>query len=193
MPEVAVRPTSGGAATSGPLQAGQRDGLAIVNLRLDPGDPTAVAAVRHALGLGLPLAACATDANGQVRIVWAGPDDWFVIGAPGAQAQIVDDLRLTLAGTHHAVTDVSSGYLVVRLAGPSVRDVLAQGCPLDLHPHAFVQGQAAGSHFFKASIYLWQVDPSPTFEMLVRRSFMAYFWQMLRACTIECGLTETYD
>ena len=66
--------------------------------------------------------------------------------------------------------------------------MLAQGCPLDLHPRAFAPGQAAGSHWFKASIWLWQVDTAPTFEALVRRSFMGYVWTLLQRTTQECGL-----
>lgn len=189
MPEVITRPARAGAAAGQPLEAEQRDGLAIVNLRVDANAPGVITALRAAMGLDLPVAPCTSVANERLRIVWAGPDDWFVIGAPGTQAQIAADLRNALSGTHCGVTDVSSGYCVVRLAGPSARDVLAQGCPLDLHPRAFVPDQAAGSHFFKASIYLWLLDTSPRFELLVRRSFAAYFWQVLRDCTIECGLT----
>lgn len=178
-----------GAVPAVRLEAEQHDGVAVVNLRVDSTAPGVLAALRRVLGLDLPVVPCTCVANDRIRIVWAGPDDWFVVGAPGTQAQIAADLRAALSGTHCAVTDVSSGYCVVKLSGSSARDVLAQGCPLDLHPRAFAPGQAAGSHFFKASIHLWQVDPAPSFELLVRRSFAAYFWQVLRDCTIECGLT----
>jgi sarcosine oxidase subunit gamma len=122
------------------------------------------------------------------RVVWAGPDDWFVIGPKGQADAIIERLRTALAGLHHAVTDVSSGYTVLHLGGAAVRDVLAQGCPLDLHPSVFKAGMAAGSHFFKASVWLWQTDDAATFEVLVRRSFMNYVWLMLERCTQECGL-----
>ena len=39
--------------------------------------------------------------------------------------------------------------LVLHLSGAPVREVLAQGCPLDLHPSVFGAGQCAQSHFFK--------------------------------------------
>ena len=171
-----------------PLVAGWRDGLAVVNLRGNAEDAAFCAAASSALGLALPVQPCTSAANSVYQVIWAGPDDWFVIGAKGQADVITAQLRTAFAGLHHAVTDVSSGYTVLHLGGAPVRDVLAQGCPLDLHPRAFKPGASAGSHFFKASIWLWQTDEAPTYEVLVRRSFMGYFWLLLERSTQECGL-----
>jgi sarcosine oxidase subunit gamma len=173
------------------LMAGWRDGLALINLRGDAGNAAFRTAASSALGLELPVLACTTSANDSTRVVWVGPDEWFVIGPMGGADAIVATLRAALAGMHHAITDVSSGYTVARLSGPAARNVLAQGCPLDLHPRVFKPGASAGSHFFRASVWLWQVDDSPTYEVLVRRSFMGYFWLMLERSTPECGLVTT--
>ena len=77
---------------------------------------------------------------------------------------------------------------MLHLSGTPVRDVLAQGCPLDLHPRQFGTGSSAGSLFFKASVWLWQTDEAPVYEMLVRNSFRGYVWLMLERSTPECGL-----
>ncbi|MEN9313847.1 MAG: hypothetical protein RIS35_240 [Pseudomonadota bacterium] len=169
-----------------PLAALWREGLSIVNLRGDPRDPEFRASVRKALDVDLPETAGGISEGLRQRIVEAGPDDWFVIGAPGEAAASMVALRKALAGLHTAVTDVSSGYTVLRLSGPPVRDVLAQGCPLDLHPRAFGPGRCAGSHFFKASVWLWRAPDA--FELLVRRSFAGYMRLMLERTTRECGL-----
>ena len=170
------------------LVAGWRDGLSIINLR----GPAELAEFREAagcaLGLELPVKACTSVANDVLRLVWAGPDDWFVIGPKGQAGAIEARLRAALSGLRHAVTDVSSGYAVLHMSGAPVRDVLAQGCPLDLHPRVFQPGSSAGSHFFKASVWLWQTASAADFELLVRRSFMGYFWLMLQRTTVECGL-----
>lgn len=160
----------------------------IVNLRGDPADAGFVQAVSQAVGLSLPTHAAASAANEQRRIVWAGPDDWFVIGEPGAQDAISESLRQAAGPRHHAVTDVSSGYVVLGLAGPSAREVLAQGCPLDLHPRVFAAGQSAGTHFFKASVWLWRTGDD-AFELLVRSSFVGYAMRLLEDCTLECAMT----
>lgn len=170
------------------LRAGWREGLTLINLRGNAEDAAFRTAASRALGLELPLKSCTSVANTISRAVWAGPDDWFVIGPKGHADAQAAQLRAAMVGTHHAVTDVSSGYTVLHLSGAPVRDVLAQGCPLDLHPRVFTPGSCAGSHYFRASIWLWQTDEAPTYEVLVRRSFMGYFWLMLERSTQECGL-----
>lgn len=170
------------------LLAGWRTGLAIVNLRGNAEDPAFREAVSRALNLELPVRPCSSIADAVHRLVWIGPDDWFVIGPKGQASVIEAKLRAALAGMHHAVTDVSGGYTVLHLSGTPVREVLAQGCPLDLHPRVFRPGSSAGSLFFKASIWLWQTDEAPIYEVLVRSSFMGYFWLMLERSTQECGL-----
>ena len=170
------------------LVAGWRHGLAVVNLRGDAGDAAFRVLVAGVVGPALPVRPCTSAASHTHRVVWAGPDDWFVIAPRGEADALEARLRAALAGTHHAVTDVSSGYTVLHLSGPPVREMLAQGCPLDLHPRVFRPGMSAGSHYFKASIWLWQCDEAPTYEMLVRRSFMGYVWLMLERTTQECGL-----
>ena len=197
MPEVLQRKAP--AATRAPtvssvpapkgLLAGWREGLSIVNLRGNAEDPAFCEAVARALGgATLPTKAGTTSESGVVRIVWAGPDDWFVLGPKGQAEALAERLREALAGLHHAVTDVSSGYTVLHLSGTPARDVLAQGCPLDLHPRVFASGACAGSHFFKASVWLWQTDEAPVYELLVRRSFTGYVWLMLERASAECGL-----
>lgn len=181
-------PVASTATTISSLFAGWREGLAIVNLRGNADDAAFRQAAASALGVALPVKPCSISESNVVRVVWAGPDDWFIIGPKGHADALAARLREALAGLHHAVTDVSSGYTVLHLSGTPARDVLAQGCPLDLHPRAFARGACAGSHFFKASVWLWQTDDAPVYELLVRRSFMGYVWLMLERATAECGL-----
>jgi sarcosine oxidase subunit gamma len=181
-------PVASSATATRGLLAGWREGLAIVNLRGSAQDAAFCQAAASALGAALPVQPCSTSESGVVRVVWAGPDDWFIVGPKGHADALAARLRESLAGLHYAVTDVSSGYTVLHLSGTPARDVLAQGCPLDLHPRAFARGACAGSHFFKASVWLWQTDDAPVYELLVRRSFMGYVWLMLERATAECGL-----
>jgi sarcosine oxidase subunit gamma len=162
---------------------------AIVNLRGDPADAGFVDAVTAAVGLPRPTQAGQCPADAARRIVWAGPDDWFVLGEPGAEGAIAAALRAAAGARHHAVTDVSSGYCVLRLAGPPARDVLAQGCPQDFHPRAFPVGRCTGTHFYKASVWLWRTDDD-AFELLVRSSFVGYVALLLKAGTLECGMIQ---
>ena len=69
-----------------------------------------------------------------------------------------------------------------------MRELLAKGCPLDLHPRAFDVGQCAQSHLAKAPILIRQLDREPSFEIVVRRSFADYFWLWLEDAAAEYGL-----
>ena len=173
-----------------PLIASQRD-CAVVNLRGAPDDTTFASGVNATLGLSLPAANEFAHA-GPNRLVWVGPDDWFSIGMTDTEAPTCSSLRAALRD-EHAVTDVTGGYCLITLSGPQARDILASGCPLDLHPDVFKPGMAASSHFYKTAIRLWMIDEAPNFELLVRRSFVRYFWQILEAACLECGLQRQDD
>ncbi len=68
-----------------------------------------------------------------------------------------------------------------------VRELLAKGCPLDLHPRVFDVGQCAQSHLAKAPILIRQLDREPAFEIVVRRSFADYLWVWLEDAAAEYG------
>lgn len=144
-----------------------------------------------ALGLKLPNEANTTHEKNATRCVWVSPDDWFVLAEHGQAAQLESQLRQALSGQHFAVTDVSSGYYRLSLSGSAARTVLAQGCPLDLHASKFGTGQCAGSHFFKASVWLWLVSDAPRFDLLVRRSFAPYVDSMLRKVSLEHSIVRS--
>ena len=96
-------------------------------------------------------------------------------------------LRHALAQMHVAITDVSGGQTALHLRGRHVRDVLAKGCPIDLHPRAFRIGQCAQSHLGKAPVLIAQVEEQPYFELIVRRSFADYLWTWLESAAEEYG------
>lgn len=107
-----------------------------------------------------------------------GPDEWLIYSTRDMGADLERLLRASLHGQHHAVVDVSSGYTVIDIAGSTVRDVLASGCPLDLHRRVFGDGQCAQTHFFKAGITLCRTGDD-RFRVIVRRSFAEYCALML--------------
>jgi sarcosine oxidase subunit gamma len=189
MPKVHEVPVLAPSANPQSLRVGQQS-LAIVNLRGNAQDQAFLDAVQQALGVALPVQACTTVANQRLRPVWVGPDDWFVLGPQGEQAALAEALRSALGQQHAAVTDVSSGYFVVSLAGPTAQDLLAQGCPMDFHPNAFDVDQAATTHFHKVGITLWRAADASGFELLVRRSFIDHFWQLVVAGSREFGISD---
>ena len=119
-------------------------------------------------------------------LVGTGPRSWLAV-QPGGGWHFARQLGQTLAGSA-AVADQSSGYAVVRLSGPKVRQVLAKGVPVDLHPSAFQPGDAAVTLAGHVGIVLWQVDATPTYDIAVFRSFAGSFWHWLSESAAEFGM-----
>jgi len=182
----------GARATYSPGHAGviarERSLLGHINLRGNAQDPRFVGAVSDVLGDGLPLVAnTVADAQG-ITMYWLGPDEWLLVTPDERRAAIERKLRRALAALRIALTDVSGGQTVLQLHGAHVRDVLAKGCPIDLHPRAFSIGQCARSHLAKAPILIGQIENQPNFELIFRRSFADYLWTWLEGAATEYGL-----
>ena len=179
----------GGADEAG-VSLGELPFRAQAVLRGDVGDPAFAAAVAQAVGVRPPVEPNTVEGPEALavgtRILWLGPDEWLVVSRDGDDP--ADRLSAALAGQHAAVADVSDGRAVIALSGANARDVLAKGCPLDLHPRAFGPGRCAQSHLAKAHVLLHQIGDAPLFEIYVHRSFADYLWHWLEDAAEEYGL-----
>ncbi|MFM8944106.1 MAG: sarcosine oxidase subunit gamma [Actinomycetota bacterium] len=90
----------------------------------------------------LPDANRWTAAGGR-EALWLGPDEWLVTGPAGTADAIVADLATAYAGSFVSIVDVSANRAVFELTGTAVRDVLAMGCTLDVHPTRWRDGDCA--------------------------------------------------
>ena len=147
-----------------------------VDLRVDPVDPAANR-IGELLGTPLPV----VPNTGSEAVLWLGPDQWLVFGASEQQ------LRAALGDTPGSVVDVSANRVVFELSGPGARDVLEQGCAIDLHPRAFGPGRCAQTLLARANVVLHQVDDVPTYRLLVRPSFAGYLRLWLRDALPAAG------
>ena len=185
------------AAREAGVTMGERPFRGIVNLRGDAGEEDFLAAVEQVLGVGLPLEANTTARGDAVSVLWLGPDEWWVItpdDGPGTAA----GLREALEGQRAAVTDVSESRTCIRVGGPRARDLLAKGCPLDLHPRAFPAGTCAQGHLAKTMITLDMPagdadEGGPVFDLYVLNSFAEYLWLWLEDAAREYGLVVTAE
>ncbi|WP_322045324.1 sarcosine oxidase subunit gamma [Paraburkholderia sp. J67] len=154
----------------------------LVNVRGEPGNAGFASAFAQAVGCGLPLKPNTRSQGADYDVLWLGPDEWLVRSAGPVEAGVLEaKLTGALSGNSDAwasAVDVGSGFTVVELTGTRVREVLARGCPLDLHPRLFNEGQCAQSFFFKASIVLIPTG-ADRYEVVVRRSFADYFCRIL--------------
>jgi sarcosine oxidase subunit gamma len=160
-----------------------------VNLRGNAADPAFADAAARALGTALPTLANTTRDGDRCTVYWLGPDEWLVVTPGENAASIAKALAGALRGVHSSVTDVSGGQTILVLRGASVRELLAKGCPLDLHPAAFAPGACAQSHLARAAVLLRPLSDE-AMEIIVRRSFADYLWAWIEAAGAEYGLAR---
>jgi sarcosine oxidase, subunit gamma len=166
--------------------------LGKIELRGDPDDRAFMAAVGRTLDVLLPGEPNTTAARGDLTALWLGPDAWLLTCPPDEVAAHIGSLREAVSDVHAAITDVSDGRVALRLGGPNARDLLAKGCPLDLHPRAFASGRCAQSLLAKASVLIHLLDDDarrgPTFDVYVARSFAHYLFAWLEDAGREYGV-----
>jgi sarcosine oxidase subunit gamma len=107
-------------------------------------------------------------------VIGLGPDEWLVTDPFVTPAALERELRDAVGG-RGAVVDVSAQRTTLRLHGAGVRDVLATGCALDLHPSVFPAGSAAQTMIGRAGVVLLALDDTATgYTVLVRATFARY-------------------
>jgi sarcosine oxidase subunit gamma len=172
-------------SSGGAVRLAELPFLAQVNVRLD-GKSAAPDAVGLTLGLSLPLEPNTVVRAGELTALWLGPDEWLVVGPPDTQRDVENRIREASGEEHVAVTDVSAQRTTLLVSGARARDLLAHGCPLDLHPRAFGAGRCAQTTLARAQVVLVARDePGAGFWVLVRSSFAGYLTDWLLDAAAE--------
>ncbi len=112
-------------------------------------------ALKDQIGLGLSAVGRATS-NRRARVLWAGHRTWLVTA------------EVTLEGMA-AVTDQSDAWVIVRVSGNAVEDVLARLVPVDLRVSVFKSGHTARTMLGHMSVSVTRVG-AQAFEIMAMRS-----------------------
>jgi sarcosine oxidase subunit gamma len=150
------------------------------------------AEVGAALGVPLPEKSCTFTSGDGIDVLWMGPDEYLILATPALSRESAGSLeavvRAAIGDAPGAVCDVSAQRTAVTLGGSAVRDVLAHGCSIDLHPAASPPGTCVQTLLARTGIVLL-VRESDEFTVLVRQSFADYFAAWLTDASSEY-LTE---
>lgn len=120
-----------------------------------------------------------------LRVMQAGPDQYFVQGWGKAEGALDSELKKKL-GSDVSVVDQSHGRVVIIISGPKSRAVLAKGTPVDFHPSHFKHGQSAQTQMAHASVHITRIG-ADEFAMSVFRSFSESLWEWLCSQAEEFG------
>jgi len=133
--------------------------------------------------LGFPTEPNTVSGDMTRGVLWLGPDEWLVVGLPGTADASLAELGEALAGSHHAVVDVSANRAVIELRGVTRLEVLASGCSLDLDPFGgWAPGVCAQTLFARAELILQELEGAT--RLFVRPSFADY---VVDRCLVSLG------
>ena len=154
------------------------------------GQPGVTFTVRHPLSIVTVIAragqgSATADVLRGYTAQWAGPDQYFVLAENRGEGALYVELKAKLSGLA-SVADQSHGRVVIRIAGPEARAVLAKGTPVDLHPDMFPAGTSALTQMAHVGVHLTRVD-GDTFDLSVFRGFSESFWEWITEQAEEYG------
>jgi sarcosine oxidase, subunit gamma len=118
--------------------------------------------------LGLPREPNTWTPLGEGDALWLGPDEWLLIDtAPPEEAD--------------SIVDVSSNRATFELQGGARRELLEQGCSLDLHPSRWREGMCAQTLLAGVPVVLQ--ERSGATRIFVRASFANHLLGWLASST----------
>lgn len=178
---------SGRAAEAPGLVVEPQDGFGLASIVASAtGTGDLAARIADRFGLALPTAPRFVE-GAEVALIWAGHRHWL---ARSPRQDLASFLQAKL-GDVAAIADQGDSRAVLRLRGPRLREVLAKGCMIDLHPSVFASGDVALTSIGHVGVHLWRPDDDAdetSFEIAVFRSLAGSFWSWLRASAAEFGL-----
>ena len=130
--------------------------------------------MREILGHELPTDPNTVTVGERFIILCLGENEWLIITPENEERELIATLRNKMDGILTSFTDVSSSQCIIRVTGSHVRNVFAKGCSLDLHSRSFDVSKCAQSLIASVGVIIRQIDSTPSFELIVRRSFAEY-------------------
>jgi methylglutamate dehydrogenase subunit D len=159
----------------------------------DKGDPGIELSVRHPASIVTVIArkgaaerlADVLQGLEGCNVHWAGFEQYFVVAEGRAEGSLYRELKEKF-GHLASISEQSHGRIVIRVAGPKSRSVLAKGTPVDLHPEAFPVGKSAVTQMAHVGVHLTRTGEN-LFELSVFRGFAESFWEWLTEQAEEFG------
>jgi methylglutamate dehydrogenase subunit D len=142
-------------------------------------------AITAEFGLALPEGSHVVTKDG-VSFAGIGVGKWLAAAEGPAAVDYVSRLREHLMALA-SIADQSDGRVVLRLSGERVREVLAKGIALDLHPRKFKTGDIASTMISQMGVQIQQLDDRPTFQLMAFRSFAGTLLSWLTKSAAQFG------
>lgn len=160
----------------------ERRNLSIAHIADNSGNQAIAQVVQKETGCALPAKANTATTNGACSVLSLAPARWLVVSAGHDDGALAGALRNS--GT--VVNDIGGGRTVIRLSGWRVRDLLAKGCPVDIHPCVFGPGACAATDLLHIPAIIHNLDDY-SYDVYVSRSYALSLWDWLTDGAEEFG------
>ena len=147
----------------------------------------APAAVNAVLGAAWPHKT-GTVVTGRAEVICVGPTDWLLLANDTEATSWLERIDAAFQGSTFRATDVSQALTRIQINGPEVRDLLAKGCSLDLHPSVFPPERAVRTRFAGMPVIV-RCTGTSAFELIVTRSYTDYLLSWLADAELEFETT----
>ncbi|MCP3463537.1 sarcosine oxidase subunit gamma [Bradyrhizobium sp. CCGUVB23] len=138
--------------------------------------------------LGLAVPATSKVARGMTgSVIGLKPGSWMIVLPKLRLDPVLEEKFSGIA----AVTEQSDSRVLLRVRGRYVRDALAKGVTIDLHPRAMCVGDAAVTAVAQIVVHIWMTDEEPIYELAIPRSMARSFWDWFACSSAEYGYACT--
>jgi sarcosine oxidase subunit gamma len=125
---------------------------------------------------------------GVSSLLGIGPGRWLLVEADVVPLRSHDALeRLTPA--FEIAIEIGDAWTQIAISGTAMRDLLAKGCALDLHPSVFREGACAVMGFAHFRCVLFRFGAG--FRLFIGRSYAASLAEWLIEAAAEFGLASS--
>ncbi|EEW26076.1 sarcosine oxidase subunit gamma [Rhodobacter ferrooxidans] len=148
--------------------------LGMITLRAKPEVKGLAAAVKAAVGTGLP-AVRRIEVQGTKAAAWMSPDEYLLILPLAEVGKALALLDKGLKGNHYLAVDVSDARAVFRIEGAKADQVLAKLCPVDLA--AMAPGEVRRTRAAQVAVAFWREGAG--YSLVSFRSVAGYVMGLL--------------
>lgn len=157
--------------------------IATIIARKDKG-PALSARLEAKYGIAAPDPRRMVKGN-RITLQWCGEQQFYAVAEDRAEGELVGELRSELEGLA-SVSDQSHGRVVIAVAGPQARAVLAKGSGVDFHRREFPVNSAVPTQMAHIGVHV-AAPAEDTFELSLFRGFSEHFWEWLTEQAQEFG------
>ena len=121
--------------------------------------------------------------NINTRILWNGPNNWFLVST---KKELLKEINQKLKEKDFAITDLSHSRAIIEIEGINTKEILKKGCPFNLNE--LKKNNCLNSVYNGMSVTIDMLDDSPDkVRIFTLRSFGESLYHSITDACLEYG------